>query len=362
LEKHCQRADHDHAASSVLPGDCYFHSHARAIFDARADSVSDRRLHIVTTLFNPRRFNSRLRLYRDFVTYVEESSARSVNGATLYTAEMAFGDRGFQVPQGENNLHFRTYSDLWHKERLLNLLIAHVCRRNPEARYFAWIDADTKFTRRHWIDETIEALQHYHVVQMFESWRNLGPDDSIISEKFEAQQKGMIAAWEDGGRQKLSWNPRGCLYDGLVHHPGFAWAATRWAFDQLGGLFDVCIAGSADTHMAAALCGNWRFGFPVELQEAAYGRALQAWAMRAGQSIEQNVGHLLGTILHRWHGKASQRGYDTRWKLLRDHRFDPFFDLQNDVFGCLAWSGNNPGLQHALRDSLWGRNEDSIDR
>ena len=310
----------------------------------------NRQLHVVTSIFNPRRFRSRWRLYRDFARYVEHS------GAILHTVELAFGDRAYEVTEPDNphHLQLRTYSELWHKERLLNLLIAKVVRQHPDAKYFAWIDADVNFQNPNWVRETIEALQHYHVIQMFEHCHNVGPDHRIIS-----SLESMIAGWLAHGF--IGWHCPGRQRYGFHYHPGFAWAATRWALDQLGGLFDVCVAGSGDTHMAAALCGNWRFGFPPELQRTSYGRALEAWARRADRTIERNVGCLKGSCFHRWHGKSKERGYNTRWDMLIKHRFDPPFDLQNDVHGLLAWSGQNPGLQNAIRRSLASRNEDSVD-
>ena len=307
-------------------------------------------LHVVTSYFNPRRFRSRARLYRDFESYVRQS------GAVLHTVEMAFGDRPFEVTDAANpnHLQFRTHSELWHKERLLDLLIARVVEHHPEAKYFAWIDADVTFSNPNWIQETIALLQHHHVLQLFETCHNLGPDHRVIS-----SQHGIVAGWETNG--KISWDCPARQQYGFYYHPGFAWAATRWALDQLGGLFDVCVAGSGDTHMAGALCGDWRFGFPPALQATPYGRALQAWARRADASIERNVGHLPGSLFHHWHGRNKDRGYDHRWQTLIDHSFDPVFDVQNDISGCLAWSGNSPELQAAIRRSLAVRNEDSID-
>ncbi|MDP9291622.1 MAG: hypothetical protein M3O82_04575 [Verrucomicrobiota bacterium] len=307
-------------------------------------------LHVITAIFNPRRFESRYRNYHHFAKYVADS------GAILHTVEMAFGARPHEVttPGNPHHLQFRTHSELWHKERLLNLAIAHVCRQNPEAKYFAWIDADVTFSNPNWAHETVHRLQHYHVLQMFETAHNLGPDGRVL-DTFH----GMVAGWESNG--KIGWNCPNNGHYGFYYHPGFCWAATRWALDQLGGLFDVCVAGSGDTHMAGALCGDWRFGFPKQLQEGQYGRALQYWAARADRSIERNVSHLPGSVFHAWHGKAKQRGYDKRWQMLIDHGFDPSRDLQNDVHGALAWSGANPNLQHSVRRSLAARNEDSTD-
>ena len=278
------------------------------------------------------------------------------SGAILHTVEMAFGNRPFEVTLTNNphHLQFRTHSELWHKERLLNLLVAHVVQQNPDAKYFAWIDPDVTFANPNWVRETIEHLQHYHVLQLFETCHNLSPDSRVIS-----SQHGIVAGWEANGTIAWDWPPK--HHYGFYYHPGYAWAATRWALDELGGLFDICVAGSGDTHMAGALCGNWKFGFPAELEGTSYGRALQAWARRADASIERNVGHLPGSLFHRWHGRAGDRGYDLRWRILIDQDFDPVFDIQNDIDGCLAWTGNNPGLQAEIRGSLARRNEDSTD-
>jgi hypothetical protein len=308
----------------------------------------NRDLHVITALFNPRRFRSRLRLCRDFESYVRQS------GAKFHVVELAFGDRDFDITDENRGLQFRTYSELWHKERLLNLLIAHVAEKNPDARYFAWIDADVFFANSNWVKETVELLQHHHVLQLFQKCHNLGPANEVIS-----SQHGIVSGWKENG--VLGWNNPKKHHYGFYYHPGYAWAATRWALDQLGGLFDVCVAGSGDTHMAGALCGDWTFGFPKQLQVTNYGRALEAWGRRAENMIERNVGFLPGSLFHRWHGKARDRGYDNRWQTLIDHKFDPVFDIQNDIRGCLAWTGNNPGLQSAIRHSLASRNEDSTD-
>jgi hypothetical protein len=50
-------------------------------------------LYVVTSVFNPLRYQSRIRLYRDFEKYVRDS------GAILYTAEVAFGGREFTVTE-----------------------------------------------------------------------------------------------------------------------------------------------------------------------------------------------------------------------------------------------------------------------
>lgn len=308
-------------------------------------------LHVITAVFNPRRFASRYRLYRQFCERVFRA------GVKLTTIECAFGERPFEVtrPDDPNDIQVRTSHELWHKERLLNLAIQ---RLPASAKYIAWIDADVHFTHPRWAEETMHQLQHYAVVQMFSNAHMLCPQHQIIS-----SHVSMVRGFREHG--KLCWSldapqpgaPSGGL---LKFHPGLAWAARREALDELGGLIDFCIAGSADTHMLAALLGQVRFCWPEGLSPAYY-RKLLAWAGRAERAIRGNVGHVPGDVHHFWHGKLSQRGYHNRFGILARHGFCPDEDLLTDTNGLLAFSGRNPQLEYDLRKSFDERNEDSID-
>src|SRR4051812_39160506 len=116
-------------------------------------------LYVVTSVFNAIRYRSRWRLYQDFERMVENS------GAILFTCEVAFGDRDFAVTQPDNpqHLQLRTATELWHKEKSLNLLVE---RLPSDWAYVSFVDADVVFARGDWANETIHALQHYDVVQM----------------------------------------------------------------------------------------------------------------------------------------------------------------------------------------------------
>jgi len=71
-------------------------------------------LYVVACVFNPRRFESRVRLFHEFENYVAAS------GAKLFVVEAAFGDRRHEVTSPTNPMHLqvRTNVELWHKERL----------------------------------------------------------------------------------------------------------------------------------------------------------------------------------------------------------------------------------------------------
>lgn len=329
---------------------------SRAIGNAIVRSTPHEKLYVVTAIFNPRGFQARYRLYRDFAPYILES------GAQLLTVEAAFADRPFEVTDASNpwHLRFRTPDFLWHKERLLNLGIQHLIRLVPDCKYIAWIDADVTFSRRDWVDQTIKSLNHHCIVQPFGESINLGPDEQ---RQWNAPSK--LKNYHDRGYHQTpslapsQWNGG---------HPGLAWAARRETLDKLGGLLDICIAGSGDTHMANAMMGLWRdgvFGNPktatIDGFSPGFVSAVDHWAARCDTFVKGNVGYVSGSCLHHWHGKGGDRGYDKRWDVMRYHQFDPTVDLITDLQGCWCWSGRNPKLEQDISRSLSSRNEDSID-
>jgi hypothetical protein len=125
-------------------------------------------LDVIAVISNPVRYRSRYDLYRAFEAYVSHSGAR------LTTVELAYGQRPFEVTDPDNPRHvqLRTGHELWHKENLINLGIQRL-PRNWE--YVAWVDADVRFANPQWVQETLQELQHYQVVQLFSHAQDLGP-------------------------------------------------------------------------------------------------------------------------------------------------------------------------------------------
>lgn len=293
-------------------------------------------LHVVTAIFNPCRYKSRIKLYNDFRKYVEHS------GAQLTCVELAYGNREHII---DDAIHLRTKSELWHKERLLNLAIN---RLPSDWKYVAWVDADVIFARPDWVDETIQLLQHYPVIQMFSQAVDLTPNYEILK-----THQGLIWAYQDG-----RMNVKGRYDDHF--HPGFAWAARRDALDDLGGLFDTAILGSADRHMALSLIERVRDSYPKGISNG-YFESLELWQQRASKYIKKDVGYMPGALIHYWHGRKADRRYADRWKILVKHKFDPEFDLKPDTQGIWQFTERCPALAQDIRKYFTARNEDSID-
>ncbi len=337
-------------------------------------------LHVIAVYSNPMRYRSRRDLFEKFVAYAGANPR-----VRLTIVEAAFGDRAFEfseevsgfkslvssrgeaaAPQPEtrnlrqetsNWIGVRTESEIWHKENLVNIGLS---RLPQDWQYVAWIDGDVSFSRPDWAEETIEQLQHFHIVQMFSQAQDLGPNNEPIRlftgfgySYFHRFQ--MPEFMRDG---ELTYvGPRD------KWHSGFAWAASREALDKLGGLIDWGVLGSGDRHMACALIGVVDVSILAEAS-ANYRATLMEWQDRAYKTIRRSMGYVPGLLLHYWHGRKVDRGYVGRWKILKKYNFDPRFDLKKDTQGMYRLVDNYDDRSIEMRDAIMryfrSRQEDGI--
>lgn len=318
---------------------------------------------VVTIVSNPVRFVSRYKLYNRFAAAMKDA------GITMITVEQAFGERPFEITDANNPYHcqVRTLDELWHKENMINIGINYASQLLPDWKYLAWVDADVlpmSGTVREWMEETVQQLQHYHVVQMFKTAFDLDPRGNVMS----APMESFMSKYVNSGCVKPI---KGGFWEDAYYmehgHPGYAWAATRDALDNIGGpiggpLIDFAILGAGDRHMALGLVGCMDQSF--EHLNAEYRHALMQWQNRADRWIKRDVGYVEGSIYHFFHGKKRDRGYTDRWKILRDNAYDPLLDLTRDSQGLLkleTWDDRQIKLRDQIRAYFRSRNEDSID-
>lgn len=298
-------------------------------------------LHVVTAVANPIRWESRLRLYRQFERKMLDA------GVKLTVVECAYGERPHELACRPhiNHVPVRSKSLVWNKENLLNLGLA---RLPDDWKYVAWIDADVAFRKPGWAGETVHALQQYDVIQPWSDCYDLGPDDEHLAVHRSFCRQVMdgkpIGASDVGGHQ--------------FPHPGFAWAATRRALTLVGGLIESAALGAGDHHMALALVGRVHESVPWGMTEG-YLRPLRRWQDRALHHIGQNIGYLPGTIEHGWHGPKDKRAYVDRWTILTRNGFDPDADLMRNTWGVLELAGNKPALRRDIDRYFRSRDEDS---
>lgn len=318
------------------------------------------KLHVVTCISNPVGFEARYRLYREFAPRMEKEP-----DVIHWTVEIAFDDRPFVVTDANNphHLQLRSRHELWHKENMLNLLVQRI---PDDGNPIAFIDADVNFQNPNWVRDTLKALGHYQVVQMFSHSVDLNFNHELVEHEDPdiLNQKGIIYQMLSG-KEIFYWKGPEYGRRSLVHggHPGYAWAWRREALDAVGGLIDFSILGSADTQMACGLVTDIlkvvNDGF-----SKSYRNKLAQWGERA-KALRGNVGYVPGLLTHYWHGAKVQRGYNWRYRILLESQYDPETDICQDSKGLLQLVDNGTERARKLRDDLRmyfrSRNEDKMD-
>ncbi|CAF1687148.1 unnamed protein product, partial [Adineta ricciae] len=263
------------------------------------------RLAIITVMFNPVRYQTRYRRYRQFAYHMARS------GVNLFTIECIFESatryglppQRFEVTQPNNPQHFQVIapSIIWMKENLINIVVQQL---PPHIDRIAWIDADVEFERLDWPQLTMAALDRYPIVQMFKVgfMTGAGGKREVLKRKYSVGY-----AIRHGKAIEANY-PYGHV------HPGVAWAMHRSTFSAIGGLMDFCIVGSDDLHFAFALLGRIRETYPSNIHRD-YAMLAKSWGDRVGAiaGYGANVGYVDMNVYHRRSGSRNSRSHFERW-------------------------------------------------
>ena len=343
--------------------------------------------YVIAVINNPMLYNSRIRLFNDFVIRMKNYNVK------LMIVEAVYGDHPFQVTEAGNPMHvqLKTNSILWQKENLINIGIS---RLPSNWKYVAWIDADIDFTNPNWVKDTIHELQHFPVVQLFEDAIDLGPNHEIfnvyksfassyakgipytglpVSKSPEIQINKSINQIDKSDKSN-NFSNKNILKDSIafkysnpsfkksnyIWHSGYAWAATREAINGIGGLVDFAICGAGDHHMICAMIGEVSKSYPYNMNKH-YKMMLQSFQERALKTLNKRISYVKGSIYHYWHGKKVDRKYKDRWQILLKNNFDPLVHIHKDSQGLYVLSPGNDSLRNDLYNYFKARNEDSVD-
>ena len=252
--------------------------------------------------------------------------------------------------------------ELWLKENAINIGVQHC---PYDWQNVCWLDADVHFVRPNWVGECIHKLQHgtqsdITFLQMFSHARDLGPNYEMLPETYpHANGMGFVHAWREGYLQttltpeiladlktigtdieKLKEDfielqkdlSGGICYPGKRVFPGLAWACTRKGWDAVGGLIDVAVWGGGDWHQSHALIEKTEGMMRNDLHKN-YKKIVNQWYQRCRTQVRRNVLVMEGSILHHWHGKKTDRGYNAKHSLLAKFGFDPPRHLKRDFQG-----------------------------
>lgn len=359
-------------------------------------------LYAIIPYYNPWQWKSREKHTIRAIKHFQDAGAVVVLvEAAFNRREFAFADSGLDGSPANcgvlgNDHRFkhkfigvRTKDELWLKENLINIAAAQL---PYDWQQLCWLDSDIHFVRPNWVGETIHKLQHYAFLQMFSHARDIAPNYEMLPEAYpHADGEGFVSAWRNG-KIPLDRVPGKCkctckcnCKDGKCTFtsecdcrttyppypygvgriwPGLAWASTRWAWEAVGGLLDVAVWGGGDWHMANALIERTEGMMRNDLHKN-YQKVVNQWYQRCRTHIRQNVGVLEGSVLHSWHGRKTERGYNQKHALLAQIGFDPPRHLKRDFQGLWQLHDDRSTAYVQLRDMMRKiareRNEDSND-
>lgn len=297
---------------------------------------------IISCYYNPLGFRSRRRNFDIFRVQLERSGVRHL------IIECAFGGEEF-VLSGANIIKLRARDVLWQKERLLNLAERLLPR---DARYVIWLDADILFQNPKWIKQTVKTLQNTVICQPFSRCVRLFPGQLQPSAE-------NTEIWESFAFVVNSNPIKGASDNFDLHgHTGFAWAARREIFSEIG-LYDRAIAGTADHLMAHAALNQ--INHPC-IERAFFSDAIKEhfgrWGKKFNQIVQNKIGFVEGEVWHLWHGELKNRRYLDRTRELSRLGFDPLTDLIINEHGLFEFAAHREDLRLWMTNYFRQRLED----
>lgn len=281
-------------------------------------------LAIVTTHFNPCGYQKLRDNYFRF--------RANCGDLPVFTAEVSFDGR-FHLNADWNFSAGRRHC-LWQKEALINWMVRNLPKQFTKV---AWIDADLLFLNADWYGETINQLEQFPVVQLYET---IHYPNSTGSVEFA------IPSIVRKRRERLTGHGQ----------PGGAWAARRdWL--ETNSLYDRNIVGAGDVLLTYALFGQ-RSGYLTDRSTPAMNRDFRRWGRGVWESVRGEVGLVAGDLVHLYHGSFTNRQYPERNEWLLSAGFDPQRDVTVDSNGLLAWTGRQPELALRVAEYFSERHED----
>lgn len=342
--------------------------------------------------------------------FVDSGAVITLVEAGFNRRELVYADSGLDGTPASNcgvlgsDHNFRhkyiglhTRDELWIKENLINIGVQQL---PYDWQQVAWIDGDVHFLRPNWVGEAIHKLQHgtqsdIAFLQMFSHARDLSPSYEMLPEAYpHADGLGFVRAWQEGmlkttitpeikaDLKALPGSPthlnldfeaekaqqidltNGSYYGPPRVFPGLAWACTRKAWEAVGGLLDIAVWGGGDWHASHSLIEKTEGMMRNDLHRN-YQKMVNQWYHRCRTHVRRNVLVMEGSILHHWHGRKSQRGYNAKHALLAQFGFDPLRHLKRDSQGLWQLHDDRSTSYVQIRDMMrriaLERNEDSID-
>jgi hypothetical protein len=276
------------------------------------------KLNVVICMSNPCKFKTRVKLAKEFISRMKYEEY-----VNLYVVELAYDcNPVFEITEehNSNHLQLRTKTPLWHKENMINVGILKLLPEDWKA--VAWIDADIEFDNPLWALDTLKLLNgSFDVVQLFNIFIHMRKDKNTM---------GLNTSF---GYKYTKGDPYS--FDGSkpnFWHPGFAWACTRSAFEQMRGIHQLNILGAGDYILAICLKEENVNDALSKINDISC-RDVNIEFFNRCKGLR--LGYTPGVIRHYYHGSIANRHYIDRYQIFAKHKYRPSEHITYDKDGIL---------------------------
>jgi hypothetical protein len=260
---------------------------------------------IIACYFNPQKNPYRLKAFQ--IWY------ESIKHLNHHIVECVIGDTTPELTdevQPENRKTIYTENLLWHKETLLNNIIANLPK---QFKYIFWLDTDVIFSNKNWLVDGVKQLQTKNLVQPFAYCIHLEQDQTEphfdVTHEYEFVTNPKTRhpkMWKSFGANHVAGNSCNTNYDSHGH-VGFAWGARREVLDAVP-LYDRALIGGADHIIAHAGAGQIGHScitksFTDDID------AVNEWSLKFYNAVQGKIGYVQGDLYHIWHGDVAKRQY-----------------------------------------------------
>lgn len=303
-------------------------------------------LAVITCFFNPTGCPMRLANYNRFREHIGRT------GAALYTVELVFGDKPFQLAEDDASWvkQVRGNDLMFQKERMLNIALQHLPPKYDEV---VWMDCDLFFFfEDDWTERVSAGLREYKVIQPY-SYMVALPNCEFS--RYGAYQTNFFNCWGSGRikRSYAYYQSKRQTFANFHHgHVGYVWAARR-DFLERHKFYDPIVSGAGDLFMLMAFTGHFGWlDYPDELKRYNMDAAIHFfdWGFPVFRDTGGKIGYTSDVVFHMWHGDVDHRNYLSASRHLQACHFNPKTDLAVDPNGCWVWASNKPKLHQAMKN------------
>lgn len=269
-------------------------------------------LYIVISVFSPYGRDIRTKLAQEFIHRIEKLQEQG-EPVQICVIELLYKEQNNFLNVSNSKFHLQIQYKhniyLFNKENLINVGIKNLLPSNW--KWMAWIDADIEMTDSNWVRKTIQLfkLGNYDILQLFSICRYLSSENIPIEYFYSSI--------------RLLHSPI-LLKDKKYRHPGFAWACSRKAYEEMNGLFEYAIVGGGDFIMEACFTNRFHL-IEKKFKENQY-------FLNEIRQFYEKVKHFsiyyLNTIIqHYYHGERKNRMYVDRNEIILKYQFYPKKDM-----------------------------------